>query len=360
MCVNEGGRGDRERSGAVGYASTALIASTAFLLACASDDRTPLVLYSPHGRNHLEVMEQAYERLHPEVDVRWLDMGSQEVLDRLRSERVNPQADVWFGGPNTIFARGAADSLLDPYRPEWSVAIPPESRGEGDLFFGAYRTPAVIAYNTEALPEEAVPRDWDEVLDPRFQGRVLIRNPLASGTMRAIFGMILERSMRETGDTGQGMAWLRRLDAQTKEYVLNPALLHEKLARQEGWVTLWDLPDIQLQQRQGRPIGYVFPTSGTPIIDDAIGVVRGARHPDEARRFVEWVGTVEAQLLATREALRLPARTDIPLDSLPAWAKAVLTQLVAAEMDWSVLERRGDAWMTYWDRHVRGTGQRRP
>src|SRR5436853_7503051 len=79
--------------------------------------RTPLVLYSPHGRDLLMLMEKTYEKLHPEVDVRWLDMGSQDVYDRVRSEAVNPQADVWYGGPQQVFARGPAPGLLTPYRP---------------------------------------------------------------------------------------------------------------------------------------------------------------------------------------------------------------------------------------------------
>ena len=70
------------------------------------------MLYSPHGRDQLALLEQAFERRRPDMDVRWLDMGSQEILDRLRFERVNPQADVWFGGPTTIFERGVRDSLL--------------------------------------------------------------------------------------------------------------------------------------------------------------------------------------------------------------------------------------------------------
>ncbi|MEJ2085035.1 MAG: extracellular solute-binding protein, partial [Acidobacteriota bacterium] len=84
------------------------------------DGREPLVLYSPHGRDLLELLEQTYEELNPSVDVRWLDMGSQEVYDRIRSEAVNPQADVWFGGPDTIFARGADEGLLAPFRPQWA------------------------------------------------------------------------------------------------------------------------------------------------------------------------------------------------------------------------------------------------
>ena len=81
------------------------------------------------------------------------------------------------------------------------------------------------------------PRDWDDVLEPRWFDKVLIRDPMASGTMRAIWGLIIERSLRTTGDTAAGMAWLRRLDGQTKAYALNPAILDARLARAEGLVT---------------------------------------------------------------------------------------------------------------------------
>src|SRR5215210_1335182 len=91
--------------------------------ACRGDGRTPVVLYSPHGRDQLTLLERAFEGRRPDVDVRWLDMGSQEILDRVRFERVNPQADVWFGGPTTIFDRGIHDSLLTPYRPSWAGQV---------------------------------------------------------------------------------------------------------------------------------------------------------------------------------------------------------------------------------------------
>src|SRR6266568_2946814 len=197
---------------------------------CSSDGRTPL--------------ERRFEQLHPGVDVRWLDMGSQEVYDRVRSERANPQADVWFGGPATIFARAAADSLLEPYRPSWVGAINPHGRGRGDLYFAVYETPVAIVYAERALKPQDAPQDWDDLLDPRWRGKVLIRDPLASGTMRAVWGMVIERGLKATGDTAAGFQWLRRLDAQTKEYVLTGQLLDQKIVRQEGLVTIWDLPDI--------------------------------------------------------------------------------------------------------------------
>jgi iron(III) transport system substrate-binding protein len=324
------------------------------LVACGDDGRTPVVLYSPHGRDQLTLLEQAFEAQRPDIDVRWLDMGSQEILDRVRFERVNPQADVWFGGPTTTFDLGVRDSLLQAYRPAWADRVGPNGIGPHDLYWPVYRTPAVIAYNNKAVPAAEAPQDWDDVLAPRWHDKIVIRDPMASGTMRAIWGLVLVRSIRETGDTAQGMAWLRRLDAGTKTYALNPAILDAKLARAEGLVTLWDLPDILIGRSKGLPFGYTFPRSGTVVIDDAIALVRGGRHPAAAKAFIDFVGGIEAQLLAAERVFRLPARHDLPTNRVPAWVAEVEAEMIVAPMDWQLLAERGTAWMSYWDRHVRG------
>ncbi|NIR42805.1 MAG: extracellular solute-binding protein [Gemmatimonadetes bacterium] len=321
------------------------------------DSRTVLTVYSPHGKEQLVLFEERFEALHPEVDVQWVDMGSQEVLDRVRSESANPQADVWYGGPALFFERAAADELLEPYRPSWAGSVLPEARGPGDHYFGVYLTPAVIAYNSEAVDSAEAPRDWDDVLEPRWKGEVLIRDPLASGTMRTIFGMIMYRSIQETGDTAAGYEWLRKLDAQTKEYVLNPALLYQKLARQEGVITLWNLPDV-LRVQDRVHLAYVLPESGTPVLVDGVAVVRGAEQGEWARAFVDYLGSVEGQLLAARSAYRNITRTDIPDDSLPDWLVNVKRELVPMEVDWALLETRGREWMRYWDASIRGQGVR--
>ncbi|MDX1632478.1 MAG: extracellular solute-binding protein [Thermoanaerobaculia bacterium] len=323
---------------------------------CGGDGRTPIVIYSPHGQDLLTLFEERFEARSPDHDVRWLDMGSQEVFDRIRTEAANPQADVWFGGPDTIFSRGAEEGLLGPFRPGWAESVPPTSRHPDDLYFGLYRTPPILVYNEAAVSREEAPADWDDLLDPRWDQQILIRDPLASGTMRTVFGMILARSVARTGTPDSGFDWLRRLDAQTKAYVQNPALLHSKIARQEGLVTIWELTDILFQRQRGAPLGYRFPVSGTPVIDDSVGLVSGAPHPRAAREFIEWVGSREAQLLAARKLFRLPARTDLPAEELPGWAAETLEAMRPIEVDWELMAERGAEWMTRWDREIRGSG----
>lgn len=330
------------------------------LSACGDDGRTVITVYSPHGKDILEYYEQGFEAANPEVDVQWVDMGSQEVLERLRAESVNPQADVWFGAPSDIFAKAAAADLLVAYRPSWADQVSAEARDAQDRWYGTYLTPEVIGYNSDAIPAAEVPRDWDDVLDPKWADRVIIRDPIASGSMRAIFGAQLARSMRETGSTAAGWEWLRRLDANTREYTVNPTILYLKLERQEGVITLYNMPDIAtLEQRRNAPIGYVIPASGTPLLVDGIALVAGRPNTEIAQRFYEFVTTPDALLHAAEAFLRIPARTDLAADQLPAWIREAREEITPMPLDAQLMADSLDSWMTQWDARVRNQGGNR-
>jgi iron(III) transport system substrate-binding protein len=323
-------------------------------VSCGRESRTPLVVYSPHGKDLLQYYEQAFEKSHPTVDVQWVDMGSQDVLDRLRSEKSNPQADVWFGAPSETFARAANEGLLEPYRPSWAAHVPDESHDTKDLWYGTYLTPEVIAYNSEVVPAAEVPKDWDDVLDPKWKGKVIIRDPIPSGSMRAIFGAIILRELKRTGSTTAGFDWLRRLDANTKEYVISPTMLYQKLGQREGSVSLYDMPDIEtLRQTTKYPIASQIPSSGTPLLVDGIAVVRGTKHAAVAREFYEFVTTPEALRTAAEKFVRMPARQDVGEDSLPAWIREARAKIRPMPLDRQMLADSLDSWMKFWDAHVR-------
>jgi iron(III) transport system substrate-binding protein len=323
-------------------------------VACRGESRAPLIVYSPHGKDLLQYYERAFEQSHPNVDVQWVDMGSQDVLDRLRSERANPQADVWFGAPAETFARAAKEGLLQPYRPTWASTMPDETHDARDLWYGTYLTPEVIAYNSQLLSPAEAPKDWNDVLDPKWKGKIIIRDPIPSGSMRAIFGAIILREMKRTGSTAAGFDWLRRLDANTKEYVISPTMLYQKLGQREGVLSLYDMPDIEtLRQTTKYPIASRIPSSGTPLLVDGIAVVRGSPHAAIAKEFYEFVTTPAALRTAAEKFVRMPARPDIPSDSLPVWIREARAQIKPMPLDGQMLADSLDSWMKYWDAHVR-------
>lgn len=314
-----------------------------------------LLIYTPHGQDMLRDFVARYKQVHPEVEVQFLDMGSREVLERLRAERNRPQADLWWGAAHTTFQTAAEENLLAPYRPTWADKVAESARDPQDRWYGTYETPEVIVYNSAAVSAEEAPKDWDDLLDPKWRDKVLIRNPNPSDTMRAIFGGIIWRGYKDTGSPEKGYEWLRKLDANVHEYTADGTLLMQKLVRQEGLVSLWDLPDVRLYQEQKKlPVAYNFPTSGTPVVTDGIAIVRGAPHEEEAKRFYEFVTTPESLVHAARNYYRIPARTDVDRKKFPDWMNQPFTRL---PLDWDLLRRQGNEWLRYWDTNIRGRRQ---
>ena len=78
---------------------------------------------------------------------------------------------------------------------------------------------------------------------------------------------------------------------------------------------------------------------------------------DEVARLADHLLLLEhGSVIASGALQETLARLDLPTDSLPEWARDVRHHLVVEPMDWAELARRGDAWMSYWDRTVRGRG----
>ena len=214
----------------------------------------------------------------------------------------------------------------------------------------------MIVYNSDAVKPEEAPKDWDDVLDPKWRDKVLIRNPNPSDSMRAIFGAMIWRFYKDTGSPDKGYDWLRRLDANVHEYTADGTLLMQKLVRREGLISLWNLPDVWIYKEQkGFPIGYVFPASGTPVITDGIAIVRGGPNEEEAKRFYEFVTTPESLVLAAKKYYRIPVRTDIDRTQLPAWMNERVNEM---PLDWDLLRKQSGDWLRYWDTEIRGRSKK--
>ena len=324
-----------------------------FIVSCRNETEKGLVIYSPHGKELLNDFAKQFEQTHPGVKVNWLDMGSQDVLDRIRSEKSNPQADIWWGAPSSFFMNAAKEGLLQPYRPSWANAVDSTQHDSLDRWYGTYLTPEVIAFNSQVLNEETAPQDWDDLLDVKWKGKICIRDPLASGTMRAIFSAMIWRFYRDTGSPQRGYDWLQQLDANTKSYPANPTLMYLQVARREALVTVWNMPDIELQKQVYEyPFGYVIPKSGTPVLVEGLAVVANCKHPGLAKEFYEFITTRESLAKQAKAYFRIPARRDVPQDMLPQWITT--KKITSMSIDWQVFSEKTKQWMKYWDQNIKG------
>jgi iron(III) transport system substrate-binding protein len=125
----------------------------------------------------------------------------------------------------------------------------------------------------------------------------------------------------------------------------------QKLARREGLITVWDMPDVRLSKEQKNfPVAYTVPSSGTPVIIDGIALIRGGPNVEEAKRFYEFVTTPESLKYAGEKYYRIPVRTDMDHAKLPAWMNEPFKEL---PLDWDLLRKNGSDWLRYWDTEIR-------
>lgn len=308
-----------------------------------------VVIYSPHGKDILSKFEAQFEEKYG-IDVEWLDMGSQEILDRIRSEKNNPQADVWWGAPSVNFDQAKDEGLLEPYKPSYAEHLDEGFYESEWNWSGTSQTPEVIMYNSQKLSKEEAPKDWDELLDPKWKDQIIIRYPLASGTMRTIFSAMIYRDFKDSKDPAKGYEWLEKLDANTKEYAANPEMMYNKVAKGEGVLSVWAMPDVvNLKEEKNYPFEFVIPESGTPVLTEGIAIVKGAKHPKAAEAFYEFVNTPEAAKLLAEEFYRIPTRKDVT--DLPKWITD--TEIKAMDIDWKVFQAESDGWMKYWDENIK-------
>ncbi|MBO8165537.1 MAG: extracellular solute-binding protein [Brevibacillus sp.] len=320
-----------------------------------ADEQQKLVIYTARDKNVVEAILPKFEEKHPNIKVDVLTMGAQEILERVRAERANPQADFWWGGTQSALMTAADEGLLESYKPSFSDQIPELYKDPQDRWYGEMLLPEVIMYNSQALKPEEAPQDWDDLLDPKYKDKIIIRGVLQSGTMRTIYSAMIYRQGADTPE--KGYEWLKKLDANTKEYAQNPTNLYLKLARQEGLISLWNLQDILIQKEtQNQPFDFIYPKSGAPILVDGVGIVKGAKNLEAAKTFYEFLFDEELRVELAEKLFQIPTRSDISKDNLPSWLKD--TELKPLDIDWAVMAAKEKEWMQYWDENIKGKGSK--
>src|ERR1041385_8723288 len=101
------------------FTLTALtILAAALFFSCRPSANNPhrLLIYTPHGQDLLRDFVNQYKQKYPEADVQFLDMGSREILERVRVERNRPQGDLWWGAAHTTFQTAARSGSASRFR----------------------------------------------------------------------------------------------------------------------------------------------------------------------------------------------------------------------------------------------------
>lgn len=295
---------------------------------CAPPEENRLVVYTSHKKAvYQPIIREFEERTGIWVDV--VTGGTSELLQLLDSQRQDPQADVMFGGgvESLAFYR----DCFTPYICAESGRILETFQAEDAFWTPFSALPLVLIYNTKLVSPEQL-QGWEDLFRPAFQGRIAFADPAVSGssyTALATLIQVLGEDSRQTMarfSQALGQTWLTGSGEVLTAVADGSCLVG---------ITLEETALTQIAA--GADIALAYPREGTSCVPDGSALVKGAPHPDNARRFLDFTASYDVQALLDQRIFRRTIRSDIPA---PASLRPLgEIPLIPYDLAWAVANR---------------------
>jgi iron(III) transport system substrate-binding protein len=232
------------------------------------------------------------------------------LANRLIAEKGRPQADVfWSNEPVRTLVLKARD-VLAAYRSPSAEGIPATLIDPAGYWTGFSARIRVIAYNIKTVKVDEAPRSVFDLAGPRWKGQVAIADPRFGSTsfhVAALYAVAGDHKMDD---------FFRRLKANGVRVVPGNSVVRDLVVRGEVKVGLTDTDDVNVAIENGDPIAMVLPDRdglGVPVMPNMVSMIAGAPHPDEARKFIDYLLSADVEShLAQSEAVQIPLHAGVP------------------------------------------------
>ena len=269
-----------------------------------------VVILTSFPKELFEAYRQGFEQKNPGVNVVVKQQQTNQAVTYLRETRARPDVDVVWASAVDAFQTLKSDGLLDKVSlPREMLARIPARIGGFPIHDpdGQYLGFAVSGYgimwNTRylALHKLPAPREWTDLIDPRYYGHLCISAPSRSGTTHLTVEVILQAYGWERGwallmQMGGNMGAIAERSFGVPEAVISGQL---------GIGVVIDFFGLSAIA-SGQPIDFAYPKQ-TAVVPASVAVIKNAPNPDNARAFVQYLLSDEGQLkLFSPEIGRLP------------------------------------------------------
>ncbi|WP_404925035.1 ABC transporter substrate-binding protein [Mesorhizobium sp. ORM16] len=273
-----------------------------------------LVMYCGVDEAWCRAMATTYQK-ETGVSVDMTRMSAGEIYARLRAEKDNPQADIWWGGTGDPHLQAAEEGLTQEYKSpqltnlrDWALR---QAERAKNRTVGIYLGALGYGYNEEDLKQRGLtaPACWADLVKPDFQGEIEMADPNSSGTAWTMLATIVQLMGED-----KAFDYLKQLNKNIAEYTKAGAAPALAVGKGETLVGISFQHDVINAAKQNPAVKVVSPCEGTGFEIGSMSIVAGAKHIDEARKFYDWALTPDAQKLAAPNgSYQIPSNTGTPV-----------------------------------------------
>ncbi len=230
----------------------------------------------------------------------FVKLASGDVIKRVVAEAANPQCDViWSIGGEQLEANSG---VLEKYVPkEWDKIDSVFKVGTNWLPYTGIMN--VLIVNTQLVPASRMPKGWADLTDPWWKGKVSSATPDKSGSAYMQLNNVLLAFKDQGWDVYKGIV--------TNFFVATSSGAIPKYVGDGETLVGITLEDNAFRYVQGGgPVKIIYPAEGVIAAPDGIALVKGAPHPEAAKKFIDWCLSASAQNFLVDKMTRRPVRID--------------------------------------------------
>ena len=269
------------------------------------------VFYASMNLSEANIMIAEFEKRFPFIKVKLNRTGSEKLLAKVlteaRTKKLTADVIQTVEFSMYIFKRAG---VLARHIPQPNSLYAQDFKEEG-FWTTVYYNPYVVGFNTKLVPPRMVPKTYEDLLDARWKGKMMME-----GTKADWFAGMLQIMGHEPG-----LSYMRRLAAQQPIPREGHELLAQLVAAGEAALDI-NIPasSVDRFKEKGAPIDWVA-TGPAPAIMVGIGLSSQPAHPNAAKLFIDFALSRDGQKLQQGFG-RLVARRDLALEQ-PAAIKDI-------------------------------------
>lgn len=232
---------------------------------------------------------------------------AQVAYQRLTQDIKNNQTncDVFSSTDIGHYVRLKAEGKLEKYTPEEQAKALDAFKGlDADGYFhttsGGF---VLISYNTSKVKPEEAPQKWTDLLDPKWKGKVSTGHPAFSGYVGT---WVLQMKLM------YGWDFFKKLEKNKPQIGRSINDTVTALNSGERQVAAGADGSTMFSAERGNPLGIVYPSDGAVLIISPSAIVKGTKHPNAAKLFMEYLYSKEASEIDVKH-FTLPMRPEVPV-----------------------------------------------
>ena len=239
--------------------------------------------------------------------------NSGQTLSQLIAEKDSPVADVAYYGVS-FGIQAKEKQVTAPYMPANFGDIPDGLKDpEGHWFTIHYGTLGLFV-NVDALGGAPVPKSWDDLLKPEYDGKVGYLDP-SSAFVGYAGAVAVNLAMGGTlDDFSPGIDYFKKLKA-NQPIVPKQTSYARVLSGEIPILFDYDFNAYRAKYKDEANAVFVIPEEGTVVVPYVMSLVKGAPNADKGREILDFIMSDQGQAMWANAYLR-PIRAEAMSDEV--------------------------------------------